>query len=244
MEKPLIIAHRGSSGHAPENTMSAFQKALEQGADGIETDVHLSKDNHLIICHDERVDRTTDGKGLIKDMTVRELMKLDAGSWYHKDYTGERIPVLEELFDFLKDKNVLLDIELKNGIISYENIENKLIGLIYDYNMEKNVIISSFNHYSLLKVKRINKRITTGILYMAGIVDPWEYARKVKADAIHPYFYCIRKEIVRKCKENNILINTFTVNEIEDLTRILNMGVSGVITNFPDRAQKILEKQK
>ena len=243
-EKTLVIAHRGASGYAPENTLCAFEKALEMGCDGLELDIHFSKDKHLIVCHDEKVDRTTNGKGLIKDMTLQEIKELDAGSWYNSEFSDERIPTLEEIFELIKDKDILLNIELKSGPIIYEGIEKALVNMIEEYGFEEKVIVSSFNHYSLIEVKKINKNIKTGILYMAGLVEPWKYAKRIGADAIHPFFYNIVPELVQRCKKNDILINPFTVNEDIYIMGVVKAGVSGVITNYPDKARKIVDTMK
>ena len=183
MNKPLIIAHRGASSRAPENTMASFRKAVELGADAIELDVHRSKDGYLMVCHDERVDRTSNGKGYIKDFTLRELKSLDAGRWIGEEFKGERMPLLEEVLELVLKNNILLNIELKNGPIFYEGIERDVINLVKNYGLVDETIISSFNHYSLLQVKGIEPRIKTGILYIAGMVSPWEYAKIDKADA-------------------------------------------------------------
>ncbi|MBB6215423.1 glycerophosphoryl diester phosphodiesterase [Anaerosolibacter carboniphilus] len=240
MKRPLVIAHRGASGDAPENTLAAYKKALDFGADGIEIDIHLSKDGRLIVCHDEKVDRTTDGKGLINDMTLREIKRLDAGSWYGEAYRGEKILVLEEVLDLLREKDILLNIELKNGIIPYRQLEEKVLQRIKDYRMKEKIIISSFNHTSLMKIKQLNQSIKTGVLYVAALVEPWEYAKKIKADALHPLFYNIRPELVRNCRQSSIDINTFVVNEAIELSLISKLGVSGIITNYPDRARRII----
>lgn len=241
MDKPLVIAHRGASAYAPENTTASFKKALEMGANGIELDVHISKDDHLIVMHDERVDRTTNGTGFIKDLTLSELKNLDAGSWFDNAYIGEQIPTLEEVLDLIKDKNLFLNIELKSGPILYEGIERRVIDLITKYNMKENVIISSFNHYSLLTVKEIDPSVKTGVLYMAGLVKPWEYAKKLNADAIHPLFYNIVPLVVIGCSNNKIQINPFTVNEEAHILGVAKAGVSGIITNYPDRARRIID---
>ncbi len=126
MKYTKILAHRGASAYAPENTMAAFKKAIEMNADGIELDVHLSKDGYIVIIHDERVDRTTDGKGEVKDFSLDELKKLDAGSWFSDEYKGEKIPTLEELLSLIKNTEIYLNIEIKAGYRVYPDIEEKL----------------------------------------------------------------------------------------------------------------------
>ncbi|CAB1255215.1 glycerophosphodiester phosphodiesterase [Clostridium sp. MT-14] len=234
MVKTLNIAHRGFSGMYPENTMQAFRKAVETGADGIETDLHITKDGAIVLCHDETIDRTTDGTGFIKDYTCRELMKFNAGH-------GERIPSLDELLDYMKDKNLLLNLELKNDIVHYKDLEKYTIDKIHQYGLEKNVIISSFNHYSMQKVKEYDSSIKTGLLYGLPIHKPGEYARRIGADALHPLFSLIMdKDIIGDIKENGILINTYTVNKESDMKKLIHLGVDGIITNYPNVLKKLI----
>ena len=240
MKSIVIYGHRGAARYYPENTMISYKKAIEMGADGIEIDVHKSKDGHLIVCHDEKVDRTTNGSGYIKDLSLHELKNLDAGSWFNDKFKGEQIPVLEEVLQFVKEKNVLLNIEIKSGPIFYHDIEEYIVNAIKDYNLEDKTIISSFNHYSLLKIKDIDKGLKTGILYIAGLASPWEYAKSVKADAIHPLFMTIDRDVVLGCLENGIQVNPFTVNEEWGLQLMKSFGVTSVITDCPDLANNIL----
>ncbi len=244
MNKPLIIAHRGASFYAPENTLVAYKEAVDMGAGAIEIDVHKSSDDHLVVCHDEKVDRTTNGKGYIKDLNLGDIKRLDAGSWFNKKYSGAKVPLLEEVLQFVVEQNILLNIELKNGPIFYEDIEEALVKMIKEYNLEKKVLISSFNHYSLLKIKMLAPEIKTGILYIGGLVSPWEYAKKVYADAIHPLFYTINKKIVTESIENEILVNPFTVNGEKELMLMTEFGVSSIITDRPNIAKNILDSVK
>lgn len=237
----INYAHRGASGYFPENTMLAFEKALNLNATGIETDVQMTSDGVLIVLHDELVNRTTNGHGLVKDYTYTQLRKLDAGSWFRKDYNYLKIPSLEELIEFLKDKDIKLNIELKNNIVLYNKIESKVIDMIYKYGMENKVILSSFNHYCLKKCKEISKEIPIGALYKAGLYEPEKYAKHLDADALHPYFYAINNSsIIKKIKESGIKINTFTVNEENHMKFFINNHVNGIITNYPDKLSKLL----
>ena len=155
----INYAHRGASGYFPENTMLSFRKALELGATGIETDVQMSSDGVLLLIHDEDVTRTTNGSGLVKDFTNADLNNLDAGSWFSQNYKGEKIPTAEELIIFAKENNLLLNLELKNSVIIYPGIEEKIIEMIFKYKYENKVILSSFNHYSMVRCKKISKKI-------------------------------------------------------------------------------------
>ncbi len=236
MKKPVIFAHRGASAYAPENTGAAFKKAIAMKADGIELDVHLTQDGHIVVIHDERVDRTSNGTGWVKDMKLSELKGLDFGSWFGSDFKGETILTLEEVLDLLKGWDGILNVELKSGPIFYEGLEQKTLDVLKAFRMTGRTIISSFNHYSLLTVKRIEPGIKTGILYMAGLVEPWDYAKKVGADAIHPYFVNIQPPIVQGCKAHGILMNPFTVDKPEHIRALALADVDGIITNVPDTA--------
>lgn len=241
---PKVIAHRGVPHVAPENTMASFNAAIEMGVDGIETDVQETKDGKLVICHDELLNRTTDGKGLLKDYTLKELKSMSAGSWFSEEFEDQRIPTLKEFLDIVKDKDIILDIEIKSGVVLYPDIEKKLIGMLNEYGLQDRTIISSFNHYSLVACKEIDSSIKTGALYMCGLVAPWEYAKRIGADALHPYFYNVRPEIMKGIKENHVMVNPFTVDEEAHMKYMICMGVDGIITNYPDRLLKLKKEMK
>ncbi len=242
MKQPVIYAHRGASAYAPENTMASFRKALNMGAGGIELDVHLSADGHLVVIHDETVDRVSNGKGLVRDKTLKELKSLDFGSWYSGDFANEKMPELFEVFQLLSSGNALLNIEIKNGPIFYPGIEAKVAEALKKYGMVKRTIVSSFNHYSLVEIRKINPEIKTAILYMAGLYEPWVYSKHVGAAAIHPLFYNIVPEIMKGCIENKIIVNPFTVDKPEHIKSMVLAGVDGIITNVPDVALKIVKE--
>ncbi len=239
MKKPVIYAHRGASAYAPENTWAAFQKALEMEAGGIELDLHLSKDGHVVICHDEQVDRVSNGSGLIRDKTLDELKNLDFGSWFGKAFEGEKILTFDEFLKLIDGWDGILNVELKSGIILYEGLEEKVVDILRAYSRIDNTIISSFNHYSLLTVKKLEPRLKTGVLYTAGLVDPWDYAKRIGADAVHPLFYSLIPPIIEGCKKNGIMMNAWTVDQPEYIRALAENGVDGIITNVPDKALEI-----
>jgi len=241
MRKPVIYAHRGASAYAPENTGAAFRKAMEMKAGGIELDVHLSKDGYLAVCHDERVDRTSNGTGWIKDMTIDQLKELDFGSWFSAEYKGEQILTLEEVLELIKDWNGILNIELKSGIVLYEGLEHKVVDALRRFDRIENTIISSFNHYSLLTIKKLEPGLKIGLLYSAGLVEPWEYARRIGAEAVHPLYFSMLPPIVDGCRENGIITNTWTVDNPEHIRNLALTGVDGIITNVPDIAKEIID---
>src|SRR5690606_32376636 len=145
----INYAHRGASGYFPENTMAAFQNAVELGATGIETDVQLTSDGELVLIHDESLLRTTGVNKLVKDVTLAELRQLDCGSWFHPKFAEERIPTLDELLQLAKASSIKLNIEIKSGVVLYPDIEHKLLQKLAQYGLEQQCVISSFNHYSL-----------------------------------------------------------------------------------------------
>lgn len=242
IKAPVIIAHRGASRQAPENTMAAFKRALELGAGGIELDVHLSADGHLMVTHDEQLDRTSNGKGMVRDKTFAELRSLDFGSWFSPEFKDEKIPELEEVLQLIAGWDGLLNIEIKNGPIFYPGIEKAVANAIGKYRLTHRTIISSFNHYSLVEIRKINPEIKTAPLYMAGLCEPWEYARRMGSCAIHPLFYNIVPEVMKGCKLNSIMVNPFTVDQPEHIKAMAAAGVDGIITNVPDIALNIVRE--
>ena len=228
------IAHRGFSGRYPENTMLAFEKALEIGAEGIEFDVHLSKDGELVIIHDELLDRTTNGSGLVAEHPLAQLRQLDASASFTGVYGVNPIPTLEEYFQLIQGKEILTNIELKTGVIWYPGIEEKVLKVIDHYGRRKDTIISSFNHFSILRMKELAPDIVCGFLEESRIIGPAAYCTKHKVECWHPLCYDMTEDVVRELKDAKVQINAWTVNRREDMEDMLRKGIDGVITNFPD----------
>lgn len=243
MATPIVFAHRGASGYCPENTMAAFNKALELGATGIETDVQRTKDGRLVLIHDESLKRTTGVNQLVKDVTYEDLAILDAGTWFHSDFSEEHIPSLEQLLHLTKERNTILNLELKNGLVPYTGMEEEVIQAVRKFDMSHCVIISSFNHYSLVLSKKLAPEIKTGILYMEGLYRPWDYAASIQADALHAYKYAVLPDWVKEAYEHGISYHPFTVNEEGEMERMLQYGVSGIITDYPDKLLAVLERR-
>ncbi|MBC8078723.1 MAG: glycerophosphodiester phosphodiesterase [Gorillibacterium sp.] len=239
--KSLIYAHRGASGDAPENTMAAFRLAVQQGAEGIELDIQMSQDGELVVIHDESLDRTTNGSGLVAHHRVAELKRLDASNRF-PEYRGESIPLLQEVLEYLAPTSLELNIELKNGIILYEGMEEKVIRLVKEYAMENRIVFSSFNHYTLVKLARLAPDIERGILYGEGLYEPWKYATSIKAAALHAHYFAVHPEIVAGAHAAGVKIRPWTVNEDADIRRMIAMGVDAVITNYPARMKAIREQ--
>lgn len=235
----LIWAHRGASGYAPENTMKAFRLANEQKADGIELDIHLTKDGHLVVAHDETIDRCSNGKGRIIDKTLDELLTYDFSNNL-PNYKNVKIPTLKEVLLYVKDTRMTVNIEIKSGIVVYEGIEEKVVAMVSKLGMKKRVIYSSFNHHSLMLIKKLDCTIPIGLLYGEAMVAPHVYAAHLKANAIHPYYLTLMvPNTISDCKSHGIYINPWTVDEPEHMGWMFKEEVNAIITNYPDVALKI-----
>ena len=238
-----IFAHRGYSGKYPENTMLAFEGALKLSVNGIELDVHKTKDGKLAAIHDESIDRTFLGTGLVKDYDLRDLKKLENRDEKFRENIDSIIGTLEEVILLVSFKDdFVLNIELKTDVIHYNGIEEDVLEMLDSYDMIENTIISSFNHESLKICKKINKNIKTAVLYSEPIEDIVNYAKELGVYAIHPDYKLVDKSLIKKCHENNILVNAYTVNEKEDIERLIEEGIDGIITDYPNIALEILKR--
>lgn len=244
LKKTLIYAHRGSSSTHPENTMEAFEAALCAGADGIEFDVQLTKDGVPVIIHDETVDRTTNGKGFVRDFTYSELKELDAGASFDSQFKGAKIPSLDEFFQWVRKTDLLLNMEIKSGVVRYPEIEKIALQYIEKYRLNERTIISSFNHYSLVEIKRLNEQMETAILYMEGIFEPWDYAKKIGAKGLHCFLPVAVPEIVEGAFKAGLAIRPFTVNEKEHIYQLMKVGCTAIITDYPERSKQIRDSLK
>lgn len=236
------FGHRGFSGKAPENTMASFIMAVETpGLDGIENDVQLTKDGEIVIIHDEKIDRTcTDGAtGWVKDYTLEELKQLDFSYIYKGEVERQPIPTLREYLELLKDRDTLMNIELKTGVFEYEGIEQKVLDLLKEYDMVERTIISSFNHYSVLRMKELCPEMKCGLLADTWILDAGVYVKAAGCEYYHPNFWNVTETLAPEIYSHGIGINTWTVNEEEDIRRMIERGVNSVIGNFPDRVTRI-----
>ena len=216
----IIIAHRGASAYEPENTLRSFKRAFELGADMIEFDVRLSRDRHLVIMHDEKVDRTTNGEGLVKDKTVSELKKLDAGM-------GESVPTLEEVIALGKGK-IGFVIELKEP-----GTEEGVISLIKENNLIEHVFIVSFNQNLLKRVKDLESKVKTGLILLSS-TDPIRLAKECQADTVAPFHDFITVDLIEKAHQNNLKIITWTVDNRGEAESLRDAGIDGIVTNKPD----------
>ena len=239
-----IYAHRGFSGKYPENTILAFKKCLDMDIYGIELDVQLTKDEEIVIIHDETIDRTTNGKGLVSDYTYEELCKFDASFIYHGQMGFNKIPTLREYLELVKDKNIVTNIELKTGILEYIGIEEKVWELIQEYKIEKKVIISSFNHYSILRMKELAPDLKYGLLSETWLINAGKYTHDLGIQCYHPVHYNLVPEVIDEIKKYGIEINTYTVNKESDIRYLIEKGIDIIIGNFPDLTGKIIKEYK
>lgn len=251
--KILNIAHRGYSGKFDENTMLAFKKAIEYGADGIETDVQLSKDGVPVIMHDETLDRTTDGTGFLKNYTFEELKKFKTKSVgsaalrkkeLKQNYNSEEIPSLKELLELVASSDLkVLNLELKNSILEYEGMEEKVLDMIEEYGLKDRIIISSFNHMSLVKIRKMDKDIILGALTDSTLANVPKYLNDIGVQCYHPFFPSIlNKEYNKEIREAGIKINPYTVNTEEEMKMVVEAGTDSIITNEVELFNRIVQK--
>lgn len=238
----LIFAHRGYSSLYPENTMVAFREAEQVNADGIEIDIQMTKDGELVIIHDEKVDRTTNGKGMVKDFTYSQIRRLDASANFKEGTINSPIPSLKELFEWMQDNSIICNIELKNNRIDYKGMEEKMIVLIREFNLSERIIISSFNHYSLVYCHQIAPDIETAPLLSNGIYQPWIYAHAIKAKSFHPNYKKINEELIRKAAQYKVKVRPYTVNCPTQIKKFVDAGISGIITDEPALAKEIISR--
>jgi glycerophosphoryl diester phosphodiesterase len=244
MKKTLIFAHRGSSSTHPENTIAAFREAMDVGADAIELDVQMTKDNELVVIHDEALDRTTNGSGMVRDYTLDELKKLDAGSWFSEKYSNEKIPTLKEVFTLLKGKPQIINIEIKNNIILYDGIEEAVIKLVHKYDLTDRVIISSFNMETLKKVRKLSRNIETAALISRNVRDPWNYVKAIGVDAVHCHKSYSFLTLCLKVLFKGIPIRFYTVNKKQEWRRLFKLKADGFFTDFPEKAIELRNRNQ
>ncbi len=240
--KVLNFAHRGFRSKYPENTMLSFEKAVNLGVDGLEFDIHLSKDGIPVIIHDETINRTTDSTGYVRELNFKELKKLNVAANFASSNLNEKIPGLEEYFDFIKNKDIISNIELKNGIFAYEGIEEKVYELIKKYQLDEKCIISSFNHESIFRMKKIAPHLKYGFLTDSWEINPIPYLQEYKIQCYHPSAYRLSAEFVARLHAENIQVNTWFSAVPLDYKSVIETGVDVIISDEPDKIAKLLAK--
>lgn len=244
MKTPLIIAHRGASGDAPENTLAAFRLAMDQGADMIELDLHQSKDGVLVICHDLKLYRTARVKKTIKQLTLKELKRLDVGRWFHPRFSGETIPTLEEVLK-LTENHIRLNIEIKQGSPFYPGIEERLVELLESSRMLESVQVSSFDDHALDTVRVLNPKVSIGVLAERGDIKQLiRKASDLSASSLNLYTRLVTPALIQEAHRHKLQVYVYTINQVRLINYYLLMGVDGIFTNFPGRLAQRLKRQK
>lgn len=245
-----VIAHRGSNKKAPQNTMPSFIQAVEEGTDGFETDVHLSRDGKLVICHNYTVDGTSDGSGEITSYTLEELKKLDFGSYFGADFAGTPLPTLDEFLEFAAPTDTdIINIELKSPGESRVEMVRKTLEAVKRFGVLDRVIISSFDGRILKAVKDIDPRCKTAFLYPSTKfstyrteIFPFFTVKHIGADIIHPAYPLVSKGLVTLAHKLGLQVNVWTVNDEPTVKRLLFCGVDGIITDCPGKVRAYINK--
>lgn len=229
----LLIAHRGASGHAPENTLAAFRKAVALGVSFIETDLQLTRDTRLVAIHDDTVNRTTNGHGKVHDLNLEELRKLDAGSWFGSEFTGERIPTLEEILEFAKKHDVVFYLELKPG--GSWGGEHALVGALRQSGEIARTVVISFDPGILGAVRKIEPTLMTGLLYEGQLADPLDKAMEIGARQLAVRGDLVTPSLLGQARHKDLQVVAWTVNQGAHMRLLMDAGVDGLMSDYPDR---------
>ncbi|WP_245997946.1 glycerophosphodiester phosphodiesterase [Aquisalibacillus elongatus] len=233
-----MFAHRGASQYAPENTLPAFELAEQLGADGIELDVQLTKDLIPVIIHDENIRRTTNGTGFVQNYTLDELQEFDAGYWFSKHYIHTPIMSLKEFLQWIQNRDLLINVELKTNVIEYPTIEKRVMDLINEYNVIDRTIISSYNPNTIKRLRDINDDIELALLtnIQLGKVD--EVLDDIGANALHFKSRLLSSKMVKLLFDKNIPYRVFTVNRVSTMKKCVTMEADGIFSDVPDIMKK------
>ena len=228
-----IVAHRGAMGCAPENTLASFQKAIDMGATMIELDVHLTKDQEIAVIHDSDLSRTTTGRGLAEDMTLAEMRAFDAGIAMGAEFRGEKVPTLQEVIE-LVNHQAALNIEIKAGRNLYPGIVDRILEVISAFGAEDEIVISSFHKAYLREVRQKAQNLEVAVLFEKPAPGIFDEAVREKWQGLHPWYRLIDKEFVDHACRWGLSVRAWTVNRASEMKDLLQWGVNGIITNFPD----------
>jgi len=241
---PAIIAHRGASAYAPENTLAAFRLALQQGADGIELDAKLSADQQIVVIHDQTVDRTTPHHGAVRDFRLSDLRKMDAGSHFDIAFKGEAIPTLEEVFKAV-GQLTYINVELTNYASITDSLPARAVELVRQYKLAHRVLFSSFNPIALARVRRLAPEIPIGLLAFPGRKGGLARSvlgRLLHYQSLHPEVNDVNPALVNRVHRQGNKMVVWTVNQTEQMRHLFGLGVDGIFTDDPILAQKVLRE--
>ena len=237
----LVIAHRGASGYAPENTLAAFRRAIAMGATFIETDLQLSRDARFVAIHDATVNRTTNGQGKVHDLTLADLRKLDAGSWFGSEFAGERIPTLEEILEFAKKHDVVFYLELKPG--GSWGGEHALISALRESGEIARTVVISFDPEILISVRNIEPTLMTGFLFDGKISDPLEKTIEIGARQIAVRGDLVSPRLLKEARARDLQLVCWTVNHPGHMRLLAEAGVDGIMSDYPDRLVELARRK-
>ena len=238
----LVIAHRGASGHAPENTLAAFKRAVALGATFIETDLQLTRDSRLVAMHDATVNRTTNGQGKVHDLTLMELRRLDAGSWFGSEFAGERIPTMDDILEFSKKHDVVFYLELKPG--GSWGGEHALVGALRESGEIPRSVVISFDAGILARLRRIEPTIMTGLLYDGQIEEPLSKALEVGARQLAVRGDLVTPALLKDARKRDLQVVCWTVNHPAHIRMLIAAGVDGIMSDYPDRLVAAQNKEE
>jgi glycerophosphoryl diester phosphodiesterase len=250
--KPRVIAHRGASGHAPETTLAAYRLALQIGVDGIEADVHRLRDGTIVAMHDPDVKRTTNSKGKISKLTLAEIKALDAGAWFNNaypekarpEYAGLKVPTLQEIIDLIRESSVELYMEIKDPELYPEDLEYSLLSILHANQMAQRTHCISFSAKSIRKIKALNPSMHTGLLISRFSRNPIQAALEASADELAIRYNLATPAVADAAHAKGLLFSVWTVDAPADLQRMIQLGADRIITNYPDRLNRLLGKDK
>jgi glycerophosphoryl diester phosphodiesterase len=246
LPRPALFAHRGASRYAPENTLAAFEIAIKQQADAIELDVKMTADGHVVVIHDQTVDRTTDGTGKVADKRLVEIKQLDAGVNYDAQFTGEMVPTLEEVL-LKMAKRIPINIELTNYASLFNNLPEKVATIVRECSMEDFILFSSFNPIALLKIKKILPEVPIGLLCLPGkngAIPRSRWVNRLSHEAIHPDYKDITRRLIRAAHKHNKRVHAYTINHVSNIQNMFDIGVDGIFTDDPLLAKQVLNQQQ
>jgi glycerophosphoryl diester phosphodiesterase len=239
MRAPWVIAHRGASGHAPENTLAAFERAVQLGAGFIETDLHLTRDARFVAIHDSTLERTTNGTGAVHDFTLQQLRELDAGKWFDREFMDEKIPTLEEVLAFARSNDVVFYLELKYN--AAWGMHHALVAALQNTESAARTVVISFDPRTLLAVHKLDPSLMLGLLVEDATRDPVQLAAEVGARQVCPTASLVTPPFVKKIHDQSLRVAAWTANSADEMRTLMSAGVDGIMTDFPDRLRVAIE---
>jgi glycerophosphoryl diester phosphodiesterase len=237
---PWVIGHRGAPAYAPENTMASFRRAAKLGATFIETDLRLSHDAQFVAMHDATLDRTSNGRGLVRDFTLAQLRELDAGSWFGPEFAGEKIPTLEEILAFAREADVVFYLEIKHE--AGWGVHHGVAGALRGANEAARTVVISFDPSMLANLRRLDAGLLMGFLFENPLENVVEKAQQIGVRQICPRADLVTRELLSQAHEAGLQVATWTVNEPAQMDALIAMGVNGIMSDYPDRLRAAVNR--